>query len=350
MTCQSFSSVSLDPPLVLFIPAKTSRAVAADPALRQVLRQLPRRRPGRAVQHDGQPRHRQVRRGGVDAVRRSPARRSSTGSLGHVDCTIHAVHEAGDHYVVIGRVVDLVTADDDAEPAAVLPGQVPHHHLIAPGHRRVLDDVASLPPQLRSPAPSSIRLRVPLHVRRPRRRPAAVRGSGRTARSGVPLVGDVQVVLERARGLDDVDPSRALRVPAARWPLDSPERGLSRTGRSRCCSRPVRWWFDPDRPARRQVPTGSAGTEMGQDLDPADRARYLLVVWVPAGTAPPDDGGSHLRPRRLRGRCSIRIAAVTKASPWRPSPSTVTATGARRGTSPPTSRLTSPPPRGGPVS
>ena len=26
MTCQSFSSVSLDPPLVLFVPAKTSRA------------------------------------------------------------------------------------------------------------------------------------------------------------------------------------------------------------------------------------------------------------------------------------------------------------------------------------
>jgi 3-hydroxy-9,10-secoandrosta-1,3,5(10)-triene-9,17-dione monooxygenase reductase component len=24
-----------------------------------------------------------------------------------VDCTIYAVHEAGDHYVVIGRVMDL---------------------------------------------------------------------------------------------------------------------------------------------------------------------------------------------------------------------------------------------------
>ena len=36
------------------------------------------------------------------------------GALAHVDCTIHAVHEAGDHYVVIGRVVDLVeTAESD---------------------------------------------------------------------------------------------------------------------------------------------------------------------------------------------------------------------------------------------
>ena len=35
-------------------------------------------------------------------------------SLAHVDCTIHAVHEAGDHYVVIGRVQTLeVGADAD---------------------------------------------------------------------------------------------------------------------------------------------------------------------------------------------------------------------------------------------
>ena len=33
------------------------------------------------------------------------------GSVGYVDCTIHAVHEAGDHYVVIGKVLDLVAAD-----------------------------------------------------------------------------------------------------------------------------------------------------------------------------------------------------------------------------------------------
>jgi 3-hydroxy-9,10-secoandrosta-1,3,5(10)-triene-9,17-dione monooxygenase reductase component len=28
-------------------------------------------------------------------------------SLGYVDCQIHSVHEAGDHFVVIGRVLDL---------------------------------------------------------------------------------------------------------------------------------------------------------------------------------------------------------------------------------------------------
>ncbi len=29
------------------------------------------------------------------------------GVLGYVDCTIHPVHEAGDHYVVLGRVQEL---------------------------------------------------------------------------------------------------------------------------------------------------------------------------------------------------------------------------------------------------
>ena len=33
------------------------------------------------------------------------------GVLGWVDCTIHAVHEAGDHYVVIGKVQDLGFGD-----------------------------------------------------------------------------------------------------------------------------------------------------------------------------------------------------------------------------------------------
>ena len=114
MTCQSFSSVSLDPPLVLFIPAKTSRAW---PLMQ---------RAGRfcvSFLADGQSElSNTMASRGTDkfadlewtpsAVTGSP---TFPGTLGHVDCTIHAVHETGDHYVVIGRVVDLVTADDAPE-------------------------------------------------------------------------------------------------------------------------------------------------------------------------------------------------------------------------------------------
>ena len=124
LTCQSFSSVSLDPPLVLFIPAKTLARLAADPALRQVLRQLPRRRPGRAVQHDGQPGHRQVRRREVDAVADDRAPRCSRERWRTSTARSTTVHEAGDHYVVIGRVSrPRIDEGDGAEPLLFFQGQ-----------------------------------------------------------------------------------------------------------------------------------------------------------------------------------------------------------------------------------
>lgn len=111
MTCQSFSSVSLDPPLVLFLPAKSSRSwpliqrsgkfcvnfLAADQA------DLSNTMASRGADKFAD-------------VKWTPSARTGSpmleGALGQLDCTIHAVHEAGDHYVVIGRVVDLVAADD----------------------------------------------------------------------------------------------------------------------------------------------------------------------------------------------------------------------------------------------
>ena len=41
------------------------------------------------------------------------------GTLAHLDCTIHSVHEAGDHYVVIGRVLDLATSEGTGRCRAV---------------------------------------------------------------------------------------------------------------------------------------------------------------------------------------------------------------------------------------
>ncbi|CAB4705941.1 unannotated protein [freshwater metagenome] len=112
MTCQSFSSVSLDPPLVLFIPAKTSRAW---PAIQ---------RSGRfcvnfLASEQAELSNRMASRGvdkfaGVDwAPAESTGSPVLAGALAHVDCTIHAVHEAGDHYVVIGRVLAMESTDAD---------------------------------------------------------------------------------------------------------------------------------------------------------------------------------------------------------------------------------------------
>jgi len=112
MTCQSFSSVSLDPPLVLFVPAKTSRAwpliqrsgrfcvnvLAADQE--HVSAQMATKGPDK-----------------FNGLRWHPAEVTGSpvveGTLAHLDCTIHQVHEAGDHYVVIGKVQHLETTDSD---------------------------------------------------------------------------------------------------------------------------------------------------------------------------------------------------------------------------------------------
>jgi 3-hydroxy-9,10-secoandrosta-1,3,5(10)-triene-9,17-dione monooxygenase reductase component len=109
MTCQSFSSVSLDPPLVLFCPAKSSRA-------------WPRmQRAGyfcvNLLSHDQLELSNGFAAKGADKFAGVSWRPSATGAplldgvLGWVDCTVYAVHEAGDHYVVIGRVMDLGVED-----------------------------------------------------------------------------------------------------------------------------------------------------------------------------------------------------------------------------------------------
>ena len=110
MTCQSFSSVSLDPPLVLFVPARTSRAW---PLMQRAGRFCVNFLAADQAELSNQ----MASRGGdkfAGVVWRPAAETGSPvleGALAHVDCSIHAVHEAGDHYVVIGRVLDLVEAD-----------------------------------------------------------------------------------------------------------------------------------------------------------------------------------------------------------------------------------------------
>ncbi len=122
MTCQSFSSVSLDPPLVLFVPAKTSRAwplmqrsgkfavnfLAADQA------ELSNTMASRGIDKFAE-------------VKWSPSEATGSplldGGLGYLDCTIHAVHEAGDHFVVIGRVLDLAVNDLVEDPLLFFKGK-----------------------------------------------------------------------------------------------------------------------------------------------------------------------------------------------------------------------------------
>lgn len=106
MTCQSFASVSLDPPLVTFIPARTSRAW---PMIQ---------RAGRfcinVLAADQEHVSAQMATKGADkfaGISWTPAAATGSpvidGTLAHLDCTIHAVYEGGDHFIVVGKVEHL---------------------------------------------------------------------------------------------------------------------------------------------------------------------------------------------------------------------------------------------------
>ena len=116
MTCQSFCSVSLSPPLVLFCPAKTSRAW---PMMRQAgffcvnLLAADQSEISNAFAMRGEDKY--------DGVGWSPAKTGAPlldGVVGWVDCTVERVHEAGDHYVVIGRVQDLGFGEGGSDAVA----------------------------------------------------------------------------------------------------------------------------------------------------------------------------------------------------------------------------------------
>jgi 3-hydroxy-9,10-secoandrosta-1,3,5(10)-triene-9,17-dione monooxygenase reductase component len=121
LTCQSFMSVSLDPPLVLFSPAKTSRAwpliqragkfcvnfLSADQA--ELSNAMASRGADKFAGVAWEPSH------GTG----SPL---LPGILGYVDCTVDRVHEAGDHYVVLGRVLDLDLTEAPGEPLLFFEG------------------------------------------------------------------------------------------------------------------------------------------------------------------------------------------------------------------------------------
>jgi len=106
-TCQSFASLSLDPPLVTFAPARTSstwpriRDVGAFcvNVLAEEHEELSVRfsRPGGSVDKFA----------GVDW---SPAPSGAPvldGVSAWIDCSLYAEHDGGDHTIVVGRVHDL---------------------------------------------------------------------------------------------------------------------------------------------------------------------------------------------------------------------------------------------------
>ncbi|MFI7501392.1 flavin reductase family protein [Streptomyces sp. NPDC049687] len=113
--CQSFSSLSLDPPLIAFMVGRTSttwpRIARAGVFCVNVLgasqgalcRAFARSGTDKfaGVEYDASP------------VSSSPR---LAGTLAWIDCAIHAVHTGGDHLIVVGRVDALGAPDGDEPP------------------------------------------------------------------------------------------------------------------------------------------------------------------------------------------------------------------------------------------
>ncbi|MFE7927242.1 flavin reductase family protein [Streptomyces sp. NPDC057456] len=113
--CQSFSSLSLDPPLVAFMVGRTSttwpRIARAGVFCVNVL-SAGQAGLCRAFAASGTDKFAGVAH---DAAPVSGAPRL-TGTLAWIDCTVHAVHTGGDHLVVVGRVNALGAGECADEP------------------------------------------------------------------------------------------------------------------------------------------------------------------------------------------------------------------------------------------
>lgn len=114
-TCQSFMSLSVDPPFVAVAPARTStswpRIAAAGSFCVNVLADH-QSELGQRFAVSGSDKFEGV------AWHAAPATGSPVieGSLAWVDCRLELVHDAGDHELIIGRVLDLGVGAGDGSP------------------------------------------------------------------------------------------------------------------------------------------------------------------------------------------------------------------------------------------
>jgi flavin reductase (DIM6/NTAB) family NADH-FMN oxidoreductase RutF len=123
ITANSFASVSLNPPLVLFSVARQSRSVAAFQVARHVaVNVLSRqqlelcRRFARSANDKWE---------GIGFELWDHGCPILPGSVASFECAIQAVHEGGDHIILVGHVEHMAT-DPAAEPLLFLKGAYGH--------------------------------------------------------------------------------------------------------------------------------------------------------------------------------------------------------------------------------
>jgi flavin reductase (DIM6/NTAB) family NADH-FMN oxidoreductase RutF len=117
-TANSFASVSLDPALVLWSPAKASQRYASFAAARHYAIHV--------LGQDQTDLAARFSRGGLgfadldwrSNVEGVPA---LSGALARFDCAQHATHDGGDHLIIVGKVLRL--AQEEGEPLVFAKGR-----------------------------------------------------------------------------------------------------------------------------------------------------------------------------------------------------------------------------------
>lgn len=126
---QSFSSVSLDPPLVALCPAKSSTS-------------WPKLRASGSFCINILAAHQKgvcdiFAQSGIDKFAALDWHPGATGSpvlegvLAYVDCDLEAEHDAGDHTLVLGRVRDIRILDREGSPLLFFRGGFGHFELLS---------------------------------------------------------------------------------------------------------------------------------------------------------------------------------------------------------------------------
>ncbi|MFI7007970.1 flavin reductase family protein [Streptomyces sp. NPDC050145] len=143
LACQSFASLSLDPPLVLFCVARTSSSWA---------RLRPTGRFGISVLAEDQ--RGECRTLGSRSADKfadldwhtghDPGTVLLDGALAHLECTVERIADGGDHEVVIGRVTALTTPRPDGRPLLYFRSRFGTGRFTGAGHGELTDEHPAL--------------------------------------------------------------------------------------------------------------------------------------------------------------------------------------------------------------
>ncbi len=121
VTANSFTSLSLDPPLCLFCLDRKAMSFEAFQASRHfAVNVLGEDQEGLSTHFA---RSQPDKWNGVDYSTWETGSPILPGCLANLECDTHAIHEGGDHVIVVGRIREMAYRDDDCRPLLYYRGR-----------------------------------------------------------------------------------------------------------------------------------------------------------------------------------------------------------------------------------